>query len=233
MDIRKKLKGIGSRNIMKNNNLYLLRKKILNRSKKIILDHGWNVDLFNLISKNENIKIEIINTLFPKGKISLLEFFFEEINLEMTKKAKKLNLINMKLHQRIKSIILLKLKNNIKNKALLKKTFFYLCLPKNSKIATVLLFKTVDQMWFLAGDQSTDFNYYSKRAILSTIYSTTLIYWFKNEDFEKTEFFLDDQLKKVSKIPILKKRISDLYSSVPQTINFLKKIVPLGNNIRF
>ena len=104
---------------------------------------------------------------------------------------------------------------------------------KNSKIATVLLFKTVDQMWFLAGDQSTDFNYYSKRAILSTIYSTTLIYWFKNEDFEKTEFFLDDQLKKVSKIPILKKRISDLYSSVPQTINFLKKIVPLGNNIRF
>ena len=32
------------------------------------------------------------------------------------------------------------------------------------------LYKTVDNMWYLAGDNSTDFNFYTKRLTLALIY---------------------------------------------------------------
>jgi len=93
---------------------------------------------------------------------------------------------------------------------LIKKTYFTIILPRYSKISSLLLFKTVDQMWFIAGDKSTDFNYYSKRLILATIYSSTVLYFLRsNFNYPKTVIFLDKQLIKVSKIPNLKKKVNN------------------------
>ena len=52
-----------------------------------------------------------------------------------------------------------------------------LSLPFNAGLALKLLYKTVDAMWYAAGDTSTDFNFYTKRATLAGVYSSTLLYW--------------------------------------------------------
>ena len=52
-----------------------------------------------------------------------------------------------------------------KNKFFYKKTFFHLFLPKNSRLFLKKLYESVDLMWFIAGDRSTDFNFYYKRMI--------------------------------------------------------------------
>ena len=100
-------------------------------------------------------------------------------------------------------------------------------MPQHSNIATKSLYKTVDQIWFIAGDNSTDFNFYTKRIILATIYSSTLLYWNNhNNNLDKTTEFLDKQLTKVSKIPIIKNKIKKISTFLPQTINIIKKIIP-------
>ena len=45
--------------------------------------------------------------------------------------------------------------------------------PSNAPTALENLGLMVDDIWYCAGDRSTDFNWYTKRALLATIYSST------------------------------------------------------------
>ena len=68
------------------------------------------------------------------------------------------------------------------------------------------LYKTVDLIWRRAGDKAVDFNFYSKRALLATVLSSTTLYWLddKSENHAKTWEFLDRRISDVMKIPKLK-----------------------------
>ena len=52
-----------------------------------------------------------------------------------------------------------------------------LALPQNAPLAVRLLYDTVDAIWYAAGDAATDFNFYSKRALLGGVYAATMLYW--------------------------------------------------------
>ena len=103
-----------------------------------------------------------------------------------------------------------------KQKELIKKTYFHLLLPQSFKISIKSLYRTVDQIWFLAGDNSTDFNFYSKRVILASIYINFIMHFINNDNIEETFILLDKQLKRVSKIPKIKDRINVMTNIIPQ-----------------
>ena len=63
------------------------------------------------------------------------------------------------------------------------------------------LYKSINLIWYISGDNSTDFNFYTKRFILFLVYSTVILNFLKNDDLIETEKLLDDNLYKVSKIP--------------------------------
>ena len=48
--------------------------------------------------------------------------------------------------------------------------------PVNAPTALENLGLLVDNMWYYAGDRSTDFSWYTKRGLLATIYTSTGIY---------------------------------------------------------
>src|SRR5881392_4319354 len=85
----------------------------------------------------------------------------------------------------------------------------FLTLPQNAPTAMTLLYRTVDRMWYAAGDTSTDFNFYTKRAILAGVYSSTLLYWLndRSEGGEATWAFLDRRINDVMKFEELKSRV--------------------------
>ena len=68
------------------------------------------------------------------------------------------------------------------------------------------LFKIADEIWFLAGDKSTDYNYYTKRIILMNVYAITFSFFvFDNsKDLERTKKFLDKEISTVLKFGNLK-----------------------------
>ena len=205
---------------MKKNNLETKRTEIFKISIQYIQDNGWNKNLFKLVSNNSEYSYDEILALFPNYHIDLLKFYFNQLNEEMSSSFDNLENIPSKTHKKIREIILLRLNIYAKQKKLIKKTYFTIILPRYSKISSLLLFKTVDQMWFIAGDQSTDFNYYSKRAILATIYSATVLFFLRNNfDLVKTTDFLDNQLFKVSKIPNFKKKVNNISNVFIKTFN--------------
>lgn len=69
--------------------------------------------------------------------------------------------------------------------------------------------KTCDAIWRLAGDQSTDFNYYTKRALLLPVYMRAISLYCQDSqgNYSQTEIFVKNALDKVVNIASLKHKI--------------------------
>ena len=59
-----------------------------------------------------------------------------------------------------------------------------------------------DEIWFLAGDTSVDTSWYTKRATLAAVYSSTELFMTtdKSAGFAETERFLDRRLEETRKV---------------------------------
>lgn len=134
-----------------------------------------------------------------------------------------MNLNKYKTHEKIKKIILIKIKILEKEKKLFRRTFTSLLLPHNTKLAISYLYETVNQIWYLAGDNSTDFNFYTKRIILSGIYSSTILYWINNDiNIDELDTFLDKQLNKINNIPKTKEKLKSVFKIFPKIFSLYR-----------
>jgi len=211
---------------MKNqkNHLNKRRLEILEIAKKIIPFEGWNENIMQSINDESNIAIYEIKALFPNGYKDLLKFYLSDLDVKMIKKVRGINLDNLRTHEKIYAIIMIRINNNIKEKELFRKTMFNLSMPFNTKIAISSVYKTVDHIWHLANDHSYDFNYYTKRVILAFIYSSTIFFWINDDsnNIKKVEIFLKNQIKKTSSIKGVKKTFINTFNKISNNINFKK-----------
>ena len=195
------------------NYYYKKKLQILEKAKKIVQTIGWTEKVFLKLTDNDINKSDLF-FLFPSGYKDLLYFSIEEINHELETNLKKTNIINLPVNKRIKKILLERINILDKDKIFYKKTFYHLILPQNSKFMKKSLYKSVDIMWYLAGDNSTDFNFYTKRIILAGIYVNALFIFF-NKNYEHVEKNIDINLNRISKIPKLKARLSFIKENLP------------------
>ena len=209
---------------IKKNLLYKKKLNLLKISKKIVIENGWNENIFNKIIENTSYSFNELNTLFPSGYKDLLIFSLDDLNFQLEEFFKKSNLSRLPIHKRIRKIFITKIHLMYKSKKFYKKNFFFLLFPHNNKILIKQLYKSVDLIWKIAGDDSTDFNYYTKRIILSGIYSRVILNFFNKDDLIKTEEILDINLNYVLKIPKLKKRLNLIKKNIPDFYKILKNI---------
>ena len=154
------------------------KEDILKKTKKIVSIEGWSSDIFLKLQK-QNIDKNDLFYLFQNEYKDLLEYALHNINEKLEDKLKKINLINFPINKRIKKILLLRFEILNEDKEFYKKTFNHLLIPINNKISKKSLYNSVNIMWYLAGDNSTDFNFYTKRLILSGIYTNALFVFFQ------------------------------------------------------
>ncbi len=197
----------------KNNSNNKIKSIILQKLKKIVSDEGWSEKVLKQLLQNGVEKSDLV-TYFQYDYKELLKYSLEELNNSLEKEINKINIINYSLNKRIKKILMLRFNILNNDKEFYKKTFYHLLIPSNNKIMKSSLYKSVDTMWYLAGDNSTDFNFYTKRLILAVIYVNALFVLF-NKNFDEVESNIDRNLKKISKIPKIKDRISFIKDNIP------------------
>jgi rpsU-divergently transcribed protein len=196
-----------------NNSNNKIKSIILQKLKKIVSDEGWSEKVLKQLLQNGVEKSDLV-TFFQYDYKELLKYSLEELNKSLEKEINKINIINYSLNKRIKKILMLRLNILNNDKEFYKKTFYHLLIPSNNKIMKSSLYKSVDTMWYLAGDNSTDFNFYTKRLILAVIYVNALFVLF-NKNFDEVESNIERNLKKISKIPKIKDRISFIKDNIP------------------
>ena len=152
---------------------------------------------------------------FPKGLDDVLLNFLRlnEEKLINISRLKKNIFTNLRVHEKIIFIIMeyLKILNNYKKS--FKQLFVYMLIHARFILANRVLFQIADQTWFISGDKSIDFNYYTKRLILMKVYLLTFLFWLKNEDtknMDKTRVFVEKVIKRVLTFGKIKSRLKGL-----------------------
>lgn len=85
--------------------------------------------------------------------------------------------------------------------------------------------KLSDLIWKAVGDKSLNMNYYTKRGSLSTIYITTLIYWYNsNASIEDVMLFFDDRLENLKDITQTIKKYNLDPENLIKNIKLLKSV---------
>ena len=156
-----------------------------------------------------------LSSFFPKGINDVFLNFNEMIRLKVYDLTKQ-KLKKLSVSEKIKFLLFSRLEILEKEKINFKPLLRYLILPQNLLFTNKLLFKVCDEIWFLAGDKSLDFNYYSKRIILMNIYSTGIIYWVfdKSPKKIKSNEFISKQIKNVSKIGKFKYWVKNIFGKL-------------------
>lgn len=147
--------------------------------------------------------------LFPGGPLQALAYVSERADRRTVEDMEKEGITALKIRDRIRSAVRIRLERHAGLREAARRALSTLSLPLNAGLALKLLYKTVDAMWYAAGDSSTDFNFYTKRATLAGVYSSTLLYWLNDRSpgAEATWAFLDRRIDDVMKFEKLKGRV--------------------------
>ena len=208
----------------KSQNNYLLKKRqvVLRFAKEFVSEKGLTKNCLENISKKYGLNTDETDLLFPQGNIDLIKFALEQLNNDLEVYCRQIDLIRLPIHKRIRKVLLSKISLMNKDKPFYRSIFLNLLIPKKNFSLSSQLYNSVDQLWFIAGDSSTDFNFYTKRLILSGIYSRVMLFFFNNNNQEELENILDESLKRVSKIPEIKSKLKIFKDYLPKIANFVK-----------
>ena len=84
-------------------------------------------------------------------------------------------------------------------------------LPQYAPGGAELVWGTCDRIWEALGDSSEDFNWYTKRATLGWVYTSTVLFWLgdTSDGHEATWAFLDRRIDNVMQIEKLKAQVKN------------------------
>ena len=205
------------------NNLGQSREDILDRALSHIVIDGWSWRALDAAAKDLEMDKCTLNRAFPNGPRDLVIYFNETADEMMLKELNRLDIESMPVRKRISTAVKVRLQQNACYQEALRKLLSYLAMPGNVMLGVKCCYRTVDTIWYMAGDVSTDFNYYSKRGLLAGIYTSTIFYWLADQSdlFEDTWTFLDRRISEVLKIPSFHSALSKRLESLPSPIRIM------------
>ena len=194
---------------------------------------GWSQRSLELAAEDSGFTSSDLSRMLPRGVNQALEIYANLADEDMISalNAKMMSGENLPrgTTAKIKFLIIARLEQALPHKEVVRKTIKHLCNPRNFQLSQRILYKTIDRIWREAGDQSTDFNFYTKRGLLGATYSSTLLYFLSDDSglIDNTSAFLDRRLREISFIPKvtkpLEKRAKVMFSGVGSVVSSLAK----------
>ena len=201
-----------------------LKQAVLDAALVHAAEEGFSERTLTRAATDAGVGAEMMLHLFPEGPASLVAFLSEQTDAELEKRLAALDLAAMKVRERIATAVLTRLEILKPHKEAARRAAAFLMMPANAALGMKLVYQTVDAMWRAAGDTSTDFNFYTKRAILAGVYTTTLMRWFTDNtaDESETRTFLDTRIGNVMQFEKFKADLKERTKDMPSFADVLK-----------
>lgn len=164
---------------------------ILKKALTFVPEHGWTTVSIAKAAESMGYPT-IIHGMFPKGGADLIDYFLqdclERLPLELEGRMEGLG-----TQEKIKLGTLTRLGMIAPYIDRWQEALAIMGQPSNVAMSLNHLAKIVDEIWHLAGDKSADMNWYTKRASLAGVYTTTELYMTtdKTPNYQATQKFLD------------------------------------------
>ncbi|NXW41872.1 COQ9 protein, partial [Nyctiprogne leucopyga] len=179
-----------------------LQHRILTAALEFVPEHGWTAEAIAEGAKTLGLSPAAAGMFHSDGS-ELILHFVSQCNtklaelLEQEQKRVQLGEAEKKpTDQFLRDAVEARLRMLIPYIEKWPQALSILLLPHNIPSSLSLLTSMIDDIWHYAGDQSTDFNWYTRRAVLTGIYNTTELVMMQDSspDFEDTWRFLENRV---------------------------------------
>lgn len=135
---------------------------------------GWNATALDATAAQLGVDPDIARAAFPGGAVEMIDAWFHSVDLAVAAKLPPETLAPMKIRERITALVEARLDIVAPHREALRRALAILAMPQNVAKGARLGWRAADHMWRLAGDTATDYNHYTKRAILGSVYGATV-----------------------------------------------------------
>ena len=142
---------------------------------------GWGDAARDMAAEGDGVDADIARLAFADGPLAMIDAWFAAIDARMAADLPPETLATMKIRQRITALVESRLAIVAPDREALRRALAILALPQNVAAAGRLGWRSVDRMWRLAGDTATDYNHYTKRAMLLAVYGATIAVFLDDE----------------------------------------------------
>jgi len=193
-----------------------LRPSILTHALPLVPFDGWSDYMLRQAAKRAGASDQELKRAFPRSVADCIDYFFASEDEALATAFPQSALAAKRVPERIETLVMARLEHMASHREAVRRALAYRALPWNAPGACSSLYRTVDLLWRLAGDNATDFNHYTKRMTLAALYSSTVVYWLNDQsgNMQNTREFLKRGLAGIAAFGRKKKEFTSKFSVV-------------------
>ena len=182
-----------------------LQEKLVDAALVHVAFDGWSEATFEAAVADSGVDPVVARAICPRGAVDLAVAFHRMGDAAMVAALGGADLSEMRFRDKVSFAVRRRLELCSDKEAVRRGTALF-ALPQYAPTGSKLLWGTADAIWVALGDTSEDFNWYSKRATLSAVYASTVLFWLgdDSEGHAETWAFLDRRIENVMQFEKLK-----------------------------
>lgn len=187
---------------------------------------GWSGAAVASAAAELDVPADRARLAFPGGKAAMIDAWFDAVDIAMLEAFPPERIAALKIRERISELVMFRLTTILPQREALRRALAILAAPANAPAAARLAWRSADRIWRLAGDTASDFNHYSKRAILIGVYGSTSLIFLddQSDDLAATRAFLDRRIGDVMRFEKVKARWRGSSAQMPSLSRFLGRL---------
>lgn len=188
---------------------------------------GWNQTALVAAAEMAGCDVDVAKLAFPGARpMDMIEAWIASVDQAMEAEWPAERLATLKIRERIRTLVAFRIEAVANVDEAVRRALAIMAQPQNARRAIKLGWHSADLMWRLAGDTATDYNHYTKRAILASIYSATLAVFVNDESEGKadTYAFLDRRIDGVMRFEKAKAQFLGKERELPSLTRFLGRL---------
>lgn len=184
------------------------QNKILDAALAHVPFDGWSEQTLKRAASDVDMPLAEARALFPRGAVDLAMAFHRRGDAEMARRVREEDMAELTYSGRVARAIWLRLDSVDKEAARRAATLF--SLPMHAADGARAVWGTADAIWNALGDTSTDGNWYTKRATLSGVYASAVLFWLGDDsvDHQETKAFIARRIDDVMRIERMKNAVN-------------------------
>jgi ubiquinone biosynthesis protein COQ9 len=201
------------------------KDRLLEATLPNVLFDGWSLAALKAGALAIDLPDSQIAVLFPDGGTEAALWLDDWADRRMLAALGAIDLASLRVHERVATAVKARLAALGPHREAVRRAISLKASPWGAAKAAEIVYRTVDTVWYAAGDGATDFNFYTKRALLAAAYGPTVLYWLNDtsEDAAETFAFLDRRLADVMKIPKLTDGVKRAARHLTAPFEFLRQ----------
>ncbi len=187
------------------------RSQILEKALEIAAFEGFNQGLVEKAAVDAGLDKSVAGAAFPGGVIDLLDLWSAKADEAAAASLAETDAQALKIREKVARGVKARIAFLRPHKEAARRAAAFLALPPYAPDGVRFTWNTADAIWRALGDKSTDYNFYSKRAILSGVLTSTFARWFADdsEGETATDAFLAARIENVMQFEKMKAKVRD------------------------